>query len=345
MSVRYDPWYTVLLQYLQFSQVAQTDFSTALESYRKELDSVRSAFGSSSDSSGPGFTNSPISTYLVELELNATEMASLLSSLVQHFDLCVTAIRETEGGITAVRDLATNDPSMPSLSGVIGSPSVSQLQPTKSPMERLEMYQVLANDAAQISDVLADVEERLSVMEEHAEAVNEHLSHLRQEYKNATIAFKRLDSVSAKLHLYMSTSQIYLSRWDNLKAELFQQENELEAMRAFYLGYASSYDGLILEVQRRSIAEEKMRSTLVQALEKVRKMHEADTQKRDAFRQEVGDFLPGDLWEGLRFNAVRYDVGLSDSMEKEGEEGMKSTPALDEALVRKAMERRIARDV
>lgn len=314
--------------------------------YTRELSSVKSTLSSSAQTSRPESTLLPISEYLTDLELNATEMASLLTSLVQHFDLCVTAIRETEGGITAVRDLATNDPNLPSLSGVIESPSTSQLPTvTKTPMERLEMYQVLTNDAAQISDVLADVEERLSVMEEHSEAINEHVRHQRDNYKKATTAFRLLDSLATKLPLYITTSQIFLQKWDALKSELQLQENELEAMRTFYLGYASSYDGLILEVARRSAAEEKMRTTLVQALAKVRKLHEQDTRKRDDFRHEVGDFLPGDLWEGLRFNAVRYDVGLSDSMEKEGEEGIKSTPALDEEIVRTAMERRAARDV
>lgn len=71
-------------------------------------------------------------------------------------------------------------------------------------------------------------------------------------------------------------------------------------MRDFYEGYASAYSSLLLEAERRKGVEEKIAGAWRKAAEVVRKVVEVDERAREAFREDVGEFLPTDLWEGLR---------------------------------------------
>jgi len=251
-------------------------------------------------------------------------MASLLESLVSHFDMCATAIKHTEGGLTAVRDYTNENVNVPSLSGVIGSPSNSLNLNPISDVERLEMLQIIRNDAAEVDDVVQD-----------------HLSHLSHTHKSISAAFSLLTSVGAKLPSYIQASQLFMQKWTSYANQLSTQMEELDAMRVFYEGYLSSYDGLILEVERRRAMEEKMKAVLRKAMESVGKLWETDRKERDSFRRNVGEFLPSDLWEGLVGDAPRWEVGVvgSDIDGSGADEDIKSTPELKKAIVEEASRR------
>lgn len=89
--------------------------------------------------------------------------------------------------------------------------------------------------------------------------------------------------------------------------QIQDQLQELESMRLFYENYHASYDGLILEVYRRKQSEEKVKTIMKKAMEQVEKVVEADMREREAFRGDVGDFLPGDLWGGVAEAAPRWE--------------------------------------
>jgi autophagy-related protein 17 len=84
-------------------------------------------------------------------------MAALLDSLVQHFDLCVNAIRHTEGGYAAVRKAASSQPPGAEAVSVSGVMNTENDPPSDEPIsdeERREMFDVLEKDASQVDDVV-----------------------------------------------------------------------------------------------------------------------------------------------------------------------------------------------
>jgi autophagy-related protein 17 len=293
---------------------------------------------SSSTDTSRSSTESPIPKFLHGLESNAAEMASLLDSLVRHFDLCVNAIKHTEGGFAAVKQ-AANDNQFPdgvTVSGVIqdtGNDSGLVLEPL-SAEDRKQMLTILSNDAAEVEDVVAELHQFLATMEEEYEQIQDHVTSVSSAYASTTAAFSLLESIGTRLPVYMANSQEFLLRWADSKAQIEEQMDELEGMRVFYEGYLSSYDGLIMEVSRRRAAEEKMKALLRKTMEQVQKLHESDTKEREGFRREVGDFLPSDLWPGLVADAPQFEIDVIGD-----ENGGASTPDLGKAVVDAAVKR------
>lgn len=267
---------------------------------------------SSSQSHDASLGTTSIPENLQALETHAQEMASLLDSLVSHFDLCVNAIRHTEGGFAAVRKAASDLPPGAEPVSVSGVMSTSQNQdhgedepPTEE--ERAEMLTVLENDASQVEDVVVELRERLVEMESRFEAIQQHVENLTTTYATTTAAFSILESISAHLPGYLMASTDFRLHWEETKVHIQEQLQELESMRLFYENYHASYDGLILEVHRRKQSEEKVKAIMKKAKEQIDKVVDADMREREAFRGDVGDFLPGDLWGGVADPAPRWD--------------------------------------
>jgi autophagy-related protein 17 len=292
----------------------------------------------SSSRSDASITSSPIPENLQALETHAQEMASLLDSLVSHFDLCVNAIRHTEGGFAAVRKAASSLPPGAEPVSVSGVMEKSQKTGEEGPLseeERREMLAVLENDAAQVDDVVAELREHLTEMEVKYETIIEYLANLTATHNSTTSAFTILESISAHLPGYLMASSDFKLHWEETKIQIQEQLQELESMRLFYENYHASYDGLLLEVYRRKQSEEKVKSIICKAMEQIDKVVEADMKERDAFRGDVGDFLPGDLWDGVAVAAPRWELvpGAVD-----GKESV-AAPELERAVVEAADKR------
>jgi autophagy-related protein 17 len=297
---------------------------------------------SRSSASQSGTLDSPIPQHLQSLESNAQEMAALLSSLVSHFDLCVNAVRHTEGGYAAVRQAASSQPAglePVSVSGVMKSAEESspELEPI-SEEERQEMLDVLVKDAEQVEDVVIEMSEFLSEMEQKHEAILEYVSDLNNIYKATLSTFGKLEDISRTLPTYIIASQDFTLRWTEIKYTIDTQLHELENMRLFYESYHSSYDNLLLEVSRRRQTEDKVKNIMRKAMEQVEKVIEGDRVEREAFRMDFGEFLPNDLWSGVDAEPGSWEFvrkGL-----KEGREGWEeSVPELRRSVV-EAAERR-----
>jgi len=289
---------------------------------------------------------SPIPENLQALETHAQEMASLLDSLVSHFDLCVNAIRHTEGGFAAVRKAASDLPPGAEPVSVSGVMSTSQNQdqggeepPTEE--ERLEMLAVLENDASQVEDVVVELRERLVEMESRFEIIQDHVENLTATYTTTTTAFSILESISAHLPAYLMASSDFRLHWGETKMQIQEQLQELESMRLFYENYHASYDGLILEVYRRKQSEEKVKSIMKKAMEQIEKVVDADMREREAFRGDVGDFLPGDLWGGVAEGAPRWEFKPVGDLQGDGTKPSIEilVPDLERAVVEAAIRR------
>lgn len=297
-------------------------------------------------------TESPVPGHLHELETHASEMAGLLDSLTSHFDFCANALRHTEGGYQALRD-AVQDNRLPEGvrgSGLIPSPNSSMTVEPISEQDRREMLEVIHGDAEEVPAVLQDLENGLAEMEQILPLILSHVAEQRDGYLGTTTAFLVLEKVADKIRNYLSSGEIYKSSWKLSKDDLLTKMSELESMNAFYNTYLSSYDQLLLEVSRRRAQEERMKEVLREALDKVERIRDEDCKERQGFRDEIGQYLPADLWEGLRRDAplwelVVYGTGsvYGDEEGESGEEGF-STPELTRDVVEDAMRRKTERE-
>lgn len=266
-------------------------------------------------------------------------MAALLHSLVTHFDLCVNAIRHTEGGYAAVTKAASDLPpgaEPVSVSGVMKtSQSISEEEPM-SEEERREMLIVLENDANEVEDVVAELRERLAEMETRFEVIQNHLAQLTATKDTTLSAFSILEAISSHLPGYLMASTDFRLHWEETKLQIQEQLDELEGMRLFYENYHASYDHLLLEVYRRRQAEDKVKAMIKKATEQIEKVVEADMRERENFRSDVGDFLPGDLWNGVASAAPRWEFA---QVEKDGQKAHLDSPELQRGVVEAAAKR------
>ncbi|KAL2074098.1 hypothetical protein VTL71DRAFT_7876 [Oculimacula yallundae] len=332
-----------LKESIREAREAQTEFDSSILSFDDDLRSLKAAMKSSPQSStslSHSDLSSPIPSHLHTLETHAQEMAALLDSLVSHFDLCVKAIRHTEGGYAAVRKAASSQPpeSDPvSVSGVMNSENDPSASPTVSHEERQEMLDVLEKDAAQVDDVVMELRDYLNDMESKHEEILEHISHLTLMHSETTTAYSLLETVGARLPGYIIASQDFRIHWEETKINISEQLSELESMRIFYSNYFSSYDSLILEVYRRKQSDDKVKSIMRKAVEQIEKVYEADVREREGFRVDVGDYLPVDLWGGVNRPPRRWEFvqkGREDEGNWEGLEG--SMPVLERGVVEAA---------
>lgn len=297
-------------------------------------------------------TENPVPGHLHELETHASEMAGLLDSLTSHFDLCANAVRHTPGGYEALRD-AVQDNRLPEGvrgSGLIPSPSSSINVEPISEQDRKEMLEVIHGDAGEVPAVLQDLETGLNDMEAILPLILSHVAEQREGYLGTTNAFYVLEKLAAKIGGYMSAAEVYCASRELSKEDLLTKMEELAGMDAFYSSYLSSYDQLLLEVARRREREEKMKEVLREALEKVERIRDEDCKERQNFRNDIGQYLPADLWDGLRRDAPLWELVVYGTGSVDGEEGMEggeeglSTPELRRDVIEDAMRREAERE-
>lgn len=310
----------------------------ALERYRvaTKLASSRSPTSSSSSVNSNATLPSPavMPAMLRSLESHAQEMADLLESLVRHFDLCVTAVKHTEGGGAAARSITGDIPNGVHVGVRIGDEiedggdmnSNSALEPM-STSEYQEMLNVLTKDAAEAEDVVLEIQEHIADME----AILENLLAQRDAIlavSNATTGiFQHLLSLaSTRLPNYIAQAHDFARVWNEEHERIRAGMNDISDLRSLYLGFLDAYDGLILEVSRRKHVRQGVEKILREARAKLDQLYEEDVNAREAFRVEQGDYLPSDIWPGvgrepMRVEFVRVSGGRLDDKAQPGDEG------------------------
>ncbi|KAG9243498.1 autophagy-related protein 17, partial [Calycina marina] len=328
------------------SREAQTSFDSSMMSFDNDYHALKSAITASPTLTTSQFndslSHSPIPEHLQVLETNAQEMAALLDSLVSHFDLCVNAIRHTEGGYAAVRKAASHQPpdvEPVSVSGVMGTSQHTGEEEAVNEEERREMLAVLQTDASQVEDVVAELSEHLADMESIYLSITDHVSNLSSTYDSTISAFTILEALSAHLPGYLMAASDFTMQWEDTKSGIQEQLDELEAMRIFYENYHASYDGLILEVFRRKQAEEKVKALIKKTMDQIEKIRQADSVQREAFRVDVEDFMPGDLWGGVGVTAPKWDLVQTCADAANSKTFVGSTPELSRSVVEAAGKR------
>ena len=273
-------------------------------------------------------SDSPVPDILQGMEEHAQDMADNLEGLVKHFDLCVTAIKHTEGGGAAAQQIANDLPE-----GVVRDLASTELPlEPMSEEERAEMLGILEKDANELEEVVMDIKDRSAEMERNYERVELYTEQLVKWHDRKITAISLMEAICERLPNYITQSHVFLLRWDEEKAKIADHMEELESLREFYDGFLSAYDNLIIEIGRRKTTEVRMKKVVQDSMAKMDKLFEEDLAERDAFRQEQGDFLPVDIWPGLMMPPQRYKICQED-------QGVKSVPDISASVIQRSIRR------
>ena len=119
--------------------------------------------------------------------------------------------------------------------------------------DREQMLDVVVQDASEVDDVVQELNERLQSMEADYSSLDLQTEKVKTTYVATVNAFKVLEDVGSRLQSYISAEAEFRQRWSEEHDTIQGKMAEMEQLRVFYESYASSYDGLILEVERRKI--------------------------------------------------------------------------------------------
>ncbi|KAH8427310.1 autophagy-related protein 17 [Aspergillus melleus] len=314
------------------TSAAQGELDSSNASFDEELGSIKEALGnyraatklassrssasssstSASNSSLPSLSSMP--SMLHSLEMHAQEMANLLESLVRHFDLCVTAVKHTEGGGAAARSITGDMPAGMHVSG--RGPNIEEginanlnapLDPL-SDFEYQEMVNVLIKDAAEAEDVVMEIHDRIAEMESVLEHVTTQRDTFLSVYNATTSVFNHISSLaSARLPGYIAQAHNFTRVWSEEHERIEVGLLELSDLNSLYDGFLDAYDGLILEVSRRRHVRQRVEKVLRDCRHKLDQLYEEDVNARETFRVEQGDYLPSDIWPGIGREPMRIE--------------------------------------
>ena len=225
------------------------------------------------------------------MEDHATEMAHLLSSLVTHYELCVKALRHTEGGSDAmaaeveVMHQSQGIPG-PGLGLALDTTSVDSgstneqsarrySSATAMPQEeREDMLRVLRNDASEVSDVVLEILERSASLASSHSYIQRAVDALAQSYTDLETAASQLAVLAPKVPLYIEAGAIWTRRWEEERETIRQGLGELEGLLLFYEGFMGAHSALENEVARRTKVKREVEKVLREAMKVVRGLHQ-----------------------------------------------------------------------
>ncbi len=284
---------------------AHRELDHLIEAFDEDLKAVKKGLQSDAIPDSSQEDSDPqLPSLLRSIESHAKEMADLLESLVRHNELCVTAVKHTEGGGAAAGKIIADLPEDVDL-GDIDDRSTSQ---PISNEEYQEMMSVLEKDANEVDEVVLEIRDRLGEMVSQNESIVAYKTHLKDVLARTTSAFQLLEKVGASLPGYIARSRDFMARLEEEKAKIDDRKAELEGLRDFYQGFLRAYDELIIEIGRRRAIQLRMEKLVQDAVTKTRRLYDEDMAEREAFRQHQGDFLPSDIWPGLLNPPRQYEV-------------------------------------
>ncbi|CAG8937881.1 unnamed protein product [Penicillium salamii] len=279
-------------------------FHTATKLASSRL-SITSSSSSTSDSGL--LTLSSMPGQIQSLEAHAREMAVLLEALVRHFDLCVTAVKHTDGGGAVARSITGDMPTgvdgsndgMPNIGAEINAHLNAPLDPMTD-AEYQEMVTVLIKDAPEAEDVVIEIQDRINEMESIFEHVQTHRDVLLSISKATIEVHGHLSALASNgLPRYISQAHNFTRVWHEENDRINSGLAELSDLHSLYDGFLNAYDSLMLEVARRRHVRQRVEKVLRETRHKLDSLHDEDAAARDAFRVEQGDYLPSDIWPGV----------------------------------------------
>lgn len=291
-------------------QSAQQEIGQSIQTLEEDLQSINEVLSNKMETSGTEseLQQPHVPGLLTLLESDAREMADSLQSLVKHFDLCVTAIKHTEGGDAAVaQTVQTND-----LPEGVGPEAFEAPAQPMTEEERVEMLHVLENDAAEVDDVVIEMQDRGADMEAQLDKILLWRERSEAFYNDVQTAFNLLEKVGGRLSSYVAETARQSARWAEERVKIEDGIAGMEDLCETYANFLHAYDGLIVEVARRRAVKKQMERVVQEAHARLDQLYEEDLAEREVFRTEKGDFLPGDIWPGVTSLPPRYSFSRLD---------------------------------
>lgn len=295
---------------------ARHDLDETLGSFDNSLRSITEKLLETSDSGPPEkptiYDEPPpsIQQLFRDMEGHATEMASLLSSLVDHYDLCVNALKHTEGGGEAAKiavqteELAKDRPATEeSLYGKTVAEPISD-------EERAEMIHVIECDSNEVEDVVNDIREHIEGIEQRYLQLSKHAAKARTRHQTLRHVLEQMRQIRAAIPAHLDAAAVFRDTWQDINTSMQAKTKELADLSIFYEEFLAGYGKLLREVERRKAAETHIKKIAEEAQREIDNLYEADRAAREEFLEETSHVLPVDLAKchGLQNEPVRWLV-------------------------------------
>jgi autophagy-related protein 17 len=273
--------YETIKQGIDRFSSAQRSFTDSRASFNDLLQEANNALDVEHEhmSKSQGFEMdgvSPIPHFFEQLENHANEVASHLQGLVKHYDLCVSALRNTEGGGEMISKMSQDETEgqESKLAGFgLGITKLDDDEPIPSEEDRVAMLHVIVKDAHQVEEVVEEIKERLLDMEDLLSRIQSYMTSLRLISEGLKTAHQTLKQLMNQIPEYVSACAIFQQTWEDEKAVLVTRVDEMAGLNEFYQGFAQGYDNLIVEVQRRRKAKREMEKLVSSTLDKLDKLY------------------------------------------------------------------------
>jgi autophagy-related protein 17 len=186
-------------------------------------------------------------------------------------------LRHTEGGGEAMLKFSQADVGQDQEIGGLGL-GITKLDEETAPKalssdEHAAMLKVLRKDAGEVDEVVSEISDRLADMEEHLSQIQAYISMLRVTTSRQQDALRILKRVSAHVPSHINACAEFQAAWEEEKEVLASKVDEIEGLHEFYIAFASGYDNLILEVQRRRHVKREMEKIAKRAMSDINKIY------------------------------------------------------------------------
>lgn len=180
----------------------------------------------------------------MELEEHAHACAVSLESLIKHYDLCVKALRHTEGAGEAIARRSQGNEQALDMSG-------SDEEASMTVDERAELLQVLQADAKEVDAVAAEITDLSEAIQDKADSIKERMDGLRTEASTLSQTAGELDSLGNDLTKASQQSQAAFSTWATELEVLQRQIPKMQAIDASFKKTLVAYGGLQRRLTKR----------------------------------------------------------------------------------------------
>merc|ERR1711939_973355 len=237
---------------------------------------------------------------------HAAQMAELFSSLIKHYDLCVTALKHTEGGGEAAKQ-AVQAEHLIAQNPAGGEESLYK-KTVPEPIdeeERKQMLRVVEGDATEVEDVLNELHEEV---ESSYEQLHRATARARSTHTSLRTVLGKLHEIQSALPSHLEASKAFRASWDEVRVSIASKTNELASLASFYDDFSAAYSKVLREVDRRNAADAQARKVAAKAQRELDRLYEADKEAREDFLEDVGGSLPRDIWPRAGDGGYRWEV-------------------------------------
>jgi autophagy-related protein 17 len=194
---------------------------------------------------------------------------------------------------------------------------------------------------------VTEIQERGSEMTFLLGQIENHIRHVRSESSALSSILEMISQVTGQVKRHIVTSRSFYASWlQDTRPSLISGIEDWENQRDFYERFDLAYAELLVEISSRRRRHEKAKRKAEEAQKELDRLRVEDERAREQFTLAQGDFLPLDIWPGLRDPPRQYQVTVvpvavegEHDEDAQGMEGGQSIPQLGRTVVERALTR------